>query len=109
MLEPATAKDMPVEQEIFNKAWGLIKTYHNIECWGMDREWDRVVYLTEKIYSLGQDKEPEIQSLAKNIALAVVEYLELISKDKGDKEACIAQRMKELEQEQALKSRINNM
>lgn len=109
MLVPATAKEVPVEQAVFNEAWKMVKDYHNIEAWGMDTEWEQVVDKAGKIYKLGEGKAPELEALAKNIALAVVEYLELIGKDKGDKEACIAQRMRELEQEQSLQNRINNI
>lgn len=108
MLTPATAQELPVEQQIFNEAWKMVKAYHNIEAWGMDKEWEQAVAQAENIYSLRNGK-PEIDSLTKNVALAVLEYLELISKDKGDKEACIAQRLKELEQEETLKKQLNKI
>ena len=76
----------------------MIKSYHNIEAWGNDEEWEEVVDKADFIYRLGKGK-PETESLAKSLALGVVEYLEKISKDKVDKEACIAKRMAQLEAE----------
>lgn len=40
--------------------------------------------------------------------MAVLEYLDLISKDKGDKEACIAERMRTLEEEEQAQKRGSN-
>lgn len=108
MLTPATAKELPVEQAIFNEAWSMIKEYHNIEAWGNDAEWKQVVDRADKLYEKGKGK-PELEQLSKDMSMAVICYLEKISKDKGDKEACIAQRMKELEQEEALKKKIKSI
>ena len=108
MLTPTTAKELPVEQAIFNEAWAMIKEYHNIEAWGNDAEWEQVVDRSGKLYELGKDK-PELISLSKGMAMLVIEYLEKISKDKGDKEACIAARMKQLEQEEALKKQFKSI
>ena len=108
MLTPATAKELPVEQAIFNEAWAMIKEYHNIEAWGNDAEWEQVVDRSGKLYELGKEK-PELISLSKGMAMLVIEYLEKISKDKGDKEACIAARMKQLEQEETLKKQFKGI
>lgn len=108
MLTPATAKELPVEQAIFNEAWAMIKEYHFIEAWGNDAEWEQVVERSGKLYELGKGK-PELEALSKGMALLIIEYLEKISKDKGDKEACIAARMKQLEQEEALKKQFNSI
>lgn len=75
----------------------MLKSFHNIEMWGNDEEWEAVVEQSRKLYEAGNGN-PHTEALAKSLALGVVEYLELISKDKGDKEACIAERMRQLEE-----------
>lgn len=74
----------------------MIKTYHNIEAWGMDKEWEEVVARANKLYEAGSGS-PHTEKLSKALAMAVLDYLDTIGKDKGDKEACIAERMRQLE------------
>lgn len=99
ILKPAQAKDIPLEQKIFSEAWVMLKAYYNIEAWENDEEWDEVVKRANSLYELGKGS-PHTEALAKSLTLGVLEYLELISKDKGDKEACIAKRMAQLEEEE---------
>lgn len=108
MLKEATAKELPTEQAIFNEAWSMIKAYHYIECWGNDKEWEQAIARASKLYEVGKGT-PELEKLAQGVTMAVMDYLEKISRGKGDKEACIKQRMEELEREEALKKSLNKI
>lgn len=80
----------------------MLKAYHDIEAWGNDEEWEEVVARAGKLYEAGKGS-PHTEKLCKAFTMAILDYLETISKGKGDREACIAERMRKLEEEEAQK------
>lgn len=108
MLIPATPKELPVEQAIFNEAWSMVKDYHSIQEWGNDAEWKKVGERGERLFELGKEK-PELKALSRGMALLITDYLQKIGRGKGDKEACIAARKKQREREETIQKLFNSI
>ena len=51
-LIPVTAREIPVEQAIFNRAWGIVKEYGNISNSDIEA-WDDLVGAVDSLYRLG--------------------------------------------------------
>lgn len=83
-LTPVKAKDIPVEQSIFNRAWLLLKMYGNITEKD-DIAWKTLVNDVNDLWKLGKDEATE--RLSKAVALGLIDYLEEKSKqnEKGMK------------------------
>lgn len=79
ILKPVDAKEIPVEQKIFNEAWDMLKTYHDIKARGNDKEWSDAIDRADYIYRLGSGK-PETEALSIALSMGVIRYLENISK-----------------------------
>lgn len=77
-----TAAAIPKEQEIFNRAWKLLKEYYRIQNRGCDQEWAALVDEARKLGQVKTDADTERKkgSLACDLALAVLEHLEAVSK-----------------------------
>ena len=72
-LIPVTAREIPVEQAIFNRAWGIVKEYGNISNSDIEA-WDDLVGAVDSLYWLGTDEAT--YRLSKALALGIVDYLE---------------------------------
>lgn len=75
MMKPASAKEIPVEQELFKEAWEILKTYYNIDAWGENGEWEELVLRAGKLHQISK-KSPETEKLGKGLAVAVLSYLD---------------------------------
>lgn len=81
ILQPVEAKEIPVEQAVFNQAWRLVKAYSRIEEYGMNEEWKSLLKEADQIYLMGET--PDEKELAKGMAQLVLRYLDLRGMDKG--------------------------
>ena len=78
-LKPVKAKEIPVEQAIFNRGWLLLKMYGNITEQD-DEAWNTLVNDANVLYKLGRDKATE--KLSRAVALGIVDYLDERAKEK---------------------------
>lgn len=79
-MQPVEAKQIPLEQAIFTKGWEMLKKYYNISTAASDAEWEEVIEAGKQLYYMGTDTKTA--KLSKSIALGVLEYIELISKER---------------------------
>ncbi len=79
-LQPVKASQIPTEQAIFNKGWKMLKDFYNIEQNSNDDLWKSLIDEADRLYKMGKD--PATKKLSKSIALGVLEYIELVSKNR---------------------------
>lgn len=79
-LQPVKASQIPTEQAIFSKGWEMLKTYYSLEQNSKEEDWEALVNEAQQLYRLGNTKPTE--ALSKAIALGVLEYIELLSKER---------------------------
>lgn len=81
MLKPIEAKTIPVEQQIFNESWAIIKTFYNITEFNNDMEWNNLMERLRKLYEVGNGAA-HTQILSNQMALLLGDYFEILCKGK---------------------------
>lgn len=81
MIEPVTGEQIKQERAIFNKAWDVLKRYYNIQPDSSYEDWEALVSEVNSIYEL-QTGSSKPHELSKQIALAILDHIELIGKDR---------------------------
>lgn len=81
MAAVATKEQVEQEAAIFNEAWRILKKYYNITQHSADEEWEALINETNKLYKM-PTPIGEKSKLSKSIALAVVEHIELLSRER---------------------------
>ncbi len=81
MVEPVTGEQIKQERTIFNKTWEVLKKYYNMQQDSPDEDWEALVNEAQDIYKL-QTGSSKPHELSKQLALAVLDHIELMSKDR---------------------------
>lgn len=81
MVEPVTGEQIKQERTIFNKTWEVLKKYYNMQQDSPDEDWEALVNEARDIYKL-QTGSSKPHELSKQLALAVLDHIELMSKDR---------------------------
>lgn len=82
-LKPITAKELSVEQALFNSGWNILKRYGNISNKENDEEWERLIEEINSLYEFSKGRGKAVEQLSKSIALGVCNYLEARAIEKG--------------------------
>ena len=80
MIKPATAAEIPEEQEIFTAAWNYLKQYANLKQTDDDRCWHQCSSMFSQVFNMGTSETT--RELSSGLATAVFKYIEARSKVK---------------------------
>lgn len=81
MVEPVTGEQIKQERTIFNKTREVLKKYYNMQQDSPDEDWEALINEAQDIYEL-QTGSSKPHELSKQLALAVLDHIELMSKDR---------------------------
>lgn len=81
MVEPVTGEQIKQERTIFNKTWEVLKKYYNMQQDSPDEDREALINEAQDIYEL-QTGSSKPHELSKQLALAVLDHIELMSKDR---------------------------
>lgn len=81
MAAVATKEQVEQEAAIFNEAWRILKKYYNMQQNSPDEEWEALIKEADALYKMPAPVKDK-NKLSRCLALAVLEHIENLSKER---------------------------